>query len=107
MKKLSHVFNNASRKMKYVLVTTPIANAMPSDTGNGLAGLKDEAHINNELQAIQRALDNSWSSWHYDHYHTQVYTTESCSTSNGSTRCSTEVHTRQVYDYTENRFTYY
>jgi serine/threonine protein kinase len=37
----------------------------------------------------------------HDNYHTEVYTTEECTTSNNQTTCTPQVHTRQVYDNTD------
>lgn len=60
------------------------------------------------MQSIRDAFAKSWSEDHDDHYHTEFYTTQSCTSGPNNTQsCTTQVHSRQVYDYTDHTYTYH
>jgi hypothetical protein len=61
-----------------------------------------------EISILNQHLDAAWDDDHNDVYHTEIYFTTSTSTdANGNTHTTTEMHTRQVYDYTIHTYTYY
>jgi len=80
---------------------------MPGYADDAVSKLGNEVAMQGDLKKIQNALDNAWSASHYDHYHTEVYYTTSCtSNGNGGQSCHQEMHTRQVYDYTTHSYRY-
>jgi hypothetical protein len=65
-------------------------------------------NLRDRTEPTVKVLDDTWDDYHNDSYHTEVYYTEETHTdSNGNTYTTTEMHTRQVYDYTDNTYKYY
>lgn len=83
------------------------AAQFPSITKEALASLSVPVQAAKELPAILKKFDDSWDESHRDHYHTEWYTTLSCSGSGKSRSCHTVLRSRQVYDNTTHTYTFH
>lgn len=59
-----------------------------------------QSKVNNTVQV----LDKTWDDYHHDSYHTEIYYTTSTDSKGNVT---TQMHTRQVYDHTDNTYKFY
>lgn len=79
------------------------AAEMPQDARAALQSVDKLSQAARKLPPVQDAFNKAWTADHDDVYHTEFYTTTSCDSKNN---CTTQLHSRQVYDYTWHTFTY-
>ncbi len=82
------------------------APKFPGMARKALNSIEKMTSASNELPPIIDALDKAWEDEHHDRYHTEVYFTTSCTSNGKTTSCSQQMHTRQVYDYTDHYYNY-
>ncbi len=90
--------------LKKHMLISEIAAEMPEDTRNALASVQKLTDATRELPAVANAFGAVWDESHVDSYHTEFYTTQSCDSKGQN--CTTQIHTRQVYDYTTHTYSY-
>ncbi|MGV8141176.1 MAG: hypothetical protein ACP5NW_01905 [Candidatus Woesearchaeota archaeon] len=73
--------------------------------------LKEFSYIKSlqgRVNSTVKVLENTWDDYHHDSYHTEVYyETETYTDSDGESHTRPVMHTKQVYDHTDNTYTYY
>lgn len=92
------------RSLRIFKLITEYAAEIPNDAREALLSLAKISEAAKDAPAVASAFSQSWSEDHDDVYRPESYTTESCD-SNG--RCTTEYHTRQVYDHTDHTYIYH
>lgn len=104
-KALENTIKEAEGKHDFTLAE--LAESMPGYTDAAMDELFGQAAAGEAMPAIADAFDDTWTASHIDHYRTETYTTNVCSSNgNGGTSCHTETRTRQVYDYTVHSYHY-
>jgi hypothetical protein len=91
------------RLKKHALISE-YAREMPEAAQAALESLAKPASAAWDLSAVTSAFARAWDESHHDSYHTEFYTTRSCDSKNN---CTTHLHSRQVYDYTDHYYNYH
>jgi len=105
----SSLENHVEPTFKFHHYELPQLNKLvPAFADSVLKDLSYLRQMQNKTNSAVDALDKTWDDYHHDETHTEVYTTEDCTTDDkGNTTCTTVVHTREVYDWTDNSYTYH
>lgn len=78
------------------------AKVLPTYAADAQRSLAPLAAVDRDIRPVIQALDKAWDEDHDDVYRTEFYTTTSCDKDG----CTTQTHSRQVYDYTIHTYTY-
>lgn len=84
-----------------------LAGRLPDEAADALETLSDIDDAATDLARVEATFDAAWSAYHDDHYHTEIRSSTSCTTSsNGTQNCTTTYYPVQVYDWTDHTYTY-
>ena len=95
----------------YHITLPELLDQLPTMAEKALEGIEDYVNLHHQIQSVINHFDRAWSESHYDHYKTETYTEEECTSttnSDGTTTrsCTPVMKTRQVYDYTTHTYDY-
>ena len=91
--------------LKTHMLISEIGNQLPQDAKAALASLTPLAAAEKELPRVTNELAATWDESHYDVTHTVYWTTRDCDSKGKN--CTTNTHSRQVYDYTIHTYNYH
>ncbi|HYD03809.1 MAG TPA: hypothetical protein VEC16_05945, partial [Alphaproteobacteria bacterium] len=87
----------------------PQLNAeVPALADSLMKDLKNVVAMKKHIDYTLVPLEKTWDEYHHDEYHTEIYfEDETYTDSDGKEHTRTVMKTKQVYDYTDNKYDYY
>lgn len=82
--------------------------SVPEDAGKALQELNEFRQAKNRIGEVNGHFSRTWKDKHDDDYRTETYLdTEYSTDSNGNSQTRTVLKTREVYDHTHHKYTYF